>query len=247
MRVPRIYQAIPLQVGDSVTLDAQATTHVVRVLRLKQQDRITVFNGNGGEYLGVISQLGKREAIIELMEYLEPQNESPVSITLIQGISRGERMDYTLQKAVELGVNAIYPVMTKHTAVNLNNERKEKKHVHWQGVVNSACEQSGRNIVPVVHEVETLYERLLSLSFEEQDVCLVLNHRTTTTLKNLEEKKPDRVFLVAGPEGGFAEEEIHELHRKGFISVVLGSRVLRTETAALAAMSVIQSMWGDFR
>lgn len=229
-----------------MTLDAQATTHIVRVLRLKQDDRITVFNGEGGEYTGVISKLGKREAYIKLLEYHEPQNESPVSITLIQGVSRGERMDYTLQKAVELGVNAIYPVLTKHTAVQLKDERKEKKRVHWQGVVNSACEQCGRNTVPQVYEVETLYDQLPTLGLEKQDIRLVLNHRAAQPLTALLENKPDRVFLLAGPEGGFAEEEIEVLQSKGFISVLLGPRVLRTETAALAAISVIQSMWGDF-
>jgi 16S rRNA (uracil1498-N3)-methyltransferase len=247
MRIPRIYQPVPLAVGGSLSLDAQAAVHVVRVLRLKQEDQIIVFNGEGGEYSGVIAEVSKREVSIKLLEFHDPKNESPISICLLQGVSRGERMDYTLQKAVELGVNEIYPVLTKHTTVHLNSERKEKRRSHWQGVVNSACEQCGRNTIPEVHAVETLFNCLSQLSIGKDDLFLVLNHRSVQTLASISKEQPARVTLVVGPEGGFAEEEIDELQRQGFISVILGPRVLRTETAALAAISVIQSIWGDFK
>lgn len=246
MRIPRIYQPVPLKLNTSITLDAQATAHVVRVLRLKQNDQVTVFNGEGGEYAGVIAHLGKRKATINLLQYSDPDNESPINVSLLQGISRGERMDYTLQKAVELGVNTIYPVMTKYTSVQLGEERKQKKQIHWQGVVNSACEQSGRNVVPVVCAVNTLHECLKQLTLEVDTTCLVLNHRSQKSISSLNLEKPENVVLVAGPEGGLSEHEITELEQSGFVSVNLGPRVLRTETAALAALSVLQALWGDF-
>lgn len=246
MRVPRIYQPVPLNAGDTIKLDAQATTHVARVLRLKQDDPVTVFNGSGGEFYGVITALGKREISIKLLKHDAPDNESPLYITLIQGVSRGERMDYTLQKAVELGVSEIYPVFTEHTAVHINDERKEKKHFHWQGVVNSACEQSGRNFIPMVNPPVTLYQCLDQLTFNNATMCLVLNHRASHSLSTINQDRRGKVALVAGPEGGFSESEITELERRDFLSVKMGPRVLRTETAALAAISILQSMWGDF-
>lgn len=250
MRIPRIYQAVPLKVENTVTLDAQAAAHVARALRLKLDDRVTLFNGEGGEYAGVLSQVSKREITVKLLEHLDPQNESPLYITLLQGVSRGERMDYTLQKAVELGVNEIYPVMTKHTSVQLNEERKQKKQMHWQGVVNSACEQSGRNNVPVVHSVNSMSSCLDKIIVENYDLFLVLNHRSilpiSESIADLNNQKPKRVVLIAGPEGGLSEIELSDAEHKGFSSVKLGPRVLRTETAALAAVSIMQSLWGDF-
>lgn len=246
MRVPRIYQSMPLKVGESIKLDAQAVTHVVRVLRLKQGDQVTVFNGDGGEYSGVISEVTKRDVEINLLQHQTPGNESPLYIGLIQGVSRGERMDYTLQKAVELGVRDIYPVFTEFTSVHLNSERKDKKIQHWQGVVNSACEQSGRNVIPSVHAASSLYACLDNIAEERYDLCLVLNHRSTQSMASLNIDKPVRVMLVAGPEGGLSQDEVGELERRSFVSVNLGPRVLRTETAALAAIAILQSMWGDF-
>ena len=166
MRIPRIYQPVTLKVGESIKLDAQAVTHVVRVLRLKQNDQLTVFNGEGGEYDGVIVEVTKRDVQVKLLQHQSPDNESPLHIGLVQGVSRGERMDYTLQKAVELGVKNIYPVFTEFTSVHLNSERREKKTQHWQGVVNSACEQSGRNTIPNVYESLSLYNCLDKIAGE---------------------------------------------------------------------------------
>lgn len=247
MRIPRIYQPVPLESGVTITLDSQATAHILRVLRLKSDDRIIVFNGQGGEFEGIISESRKRETLVKLLSFHDIEKESPLKINLLQGVSRGERMDYTLQKAVELGVAEIYPVMTKHTAVQLNDERRKKRQHHWQGVVNSACEQCGRNRVPVVHQVTSLFDCVSQLSVSHDDMSLVLNHRSAQPLTNAGDRMPNRIFLLAGPEGGFAEQEIDQLHQTGFTSVALGPRILRTETAALAAITVLQAMWGDFQ
>ena len=245
MRIPRIYQAIPLNKGDEIRLDAQATTHVVRVLRLKQSDSIIVFNGQGGEYLARIENVEKRAVSVRLLEWRKVDLESPLRISLVQGVSRGERMDYTLQKSVELGVTDIYPVMTDFTSVKLDAERQQKKHIHWQGVVTSACEQSGRDTVPGVHTVSdlvTCVNKLVNID----TLVLTLNPKATLSFHQVQCAQK-QVALVVGPEGGFSHDELSWLSGKGIASVALGPRVLRTETAALAAIAVMQLMWGDYR
>jgi 16S rRNA (uracil1498-N3)-methyltransferase len=236
-----------MQTGDTIMLDAQAAAHVARVLRLKLNDQIIVFNGKGDEYLGVIESIDKRSLKICLKSCRQPHLESPLQITLVQGVSRSERMDYTLQKSVELGVNEIFPVTTQHMSVRLNAERIAKKQTHWQGVVNSACEQSGRVLVPVVHSVLSLHDCVEKLVSDKDQLLLMLDHRSTSTLPELAKQNRARVSIVVGPEGGLSEEEKNWLIQQGFIAVAMGPRVLRTETAALAAISIMQSLWGDFK
>lgn len=246
MRTPRLYQPVALQTGDIIELDAQATSHVTRVLRLKQNDSVIVFNGEGGEYSGVLETIAKRIARVRLVEYRQTDNESPLSIQLFQGISRGERMDFTLQKSVELGVHDIYPVYTQYSAVHLEGERAMKKRHHWQGVVNSACEQCGRNRVPRTHEPTTLKERMNALTPGPGDISIVLDHRAERAISGIDKPVSSKVSLVVGPEGGLSEEELDWLTELGCIGVRIGPRVLRTETAALTAIALIQSQWGDF-
>ncbi|WP_455200463.1 16S rRNA (uracil(1498)-N(3))-methyltransferase [Kaarinaea lacus] len=246
MRIPRIYQATPLKTGESILLDAQAATHVARVLRLKQHDQIIVFNGQGGEYTGVIEAIDKRSVKIVLQDYHQPLTESPLHISLLQGISRSERMDYTLQKSVELGVSELYPVTTQHISIHLDETRARKKHAHWQGVVNSACEQSGRNLVPRVHELTSLQDCVEQISTVAEQTMLVLDHRANTTMNSVNITENKHITIVVGPEGGLSDDEREWLVGKGFIGVSMGPRVLRTETAALAAIAVMQSLWGDF-
>ena len=246
MRTPRIYQATPLKTGETITLEAQAATHVARVLRLKQDDQIIVFNGQGGEYAGVIAAIDKRSVQVTLGEYQQNQMESPLHIGLVQGVSRSERMDYTLQKSVELGVSEIYPVTTQHISVHLDAARAHKKRAHWQGVVNSACEQSGRDRVPEVHELVSLQSCVDALSAVDAQLKLVLDHRANTTLNQVSVTNNSRIVMVVGPEGGLSNDERDWLIENGFTAVSMGPRVLRTETAALAAIAVMQSLWGDF-
>lgn len=244
MRIPRIYQSFALNQGDTISLDQQAATHVTRVLRLKQDDSIIVFNGDGNEYLGCIENVDRRSARVRLLELRQAQLESPLQISLIQGVSRSERMDYTLQKSVELGVSNFYPVLTQHTSVHLDEDRKQKKRQHWQGVVISACEQCGRNVIPAVNVVTDLTSCIQSF---EAETCLkvVLDHRAPSLLKQLE-CPSRRAVIIVGPEGGLSDPEMEYLKTNGFIGVSLGPRVLRTETAAVAAIAVMQSLWGDF-
>jgi 16S rRNA (uracil1498-N3)-methyltransferase len=243
VRIPRIYQPIPLASGQTLELDAQATVHLTKVLRLRVGDALVVFNGEGdGEFAARVSAVGRRSASIEIGEHVDRSVESPLELVLFQGISRGERMDYTVQKAVELGVARIVPVLTERTVVNLKGERQEKRREHWQAVVNSACEQSGRNRVPVVAPITPFAAALAEAG---EGLKLVLHHRAETDLAALPPPQGP-VSLLIGPEGGLSAQEIAAAEAAGFVPLRLGPRVLRTETAALAALSVLQWQWGDF-
>lgn len=247
MRIPRIYQTIPLREGEIINLDSQATAHVARVLRLKSDDQIIVFNGEGGEYPGVIEAVDKRSVTVRLGAQQQPVTESPLHITLVQGVSRGERMDYTLQKSVELGVSEIYPVTTQHIALHMDAARSQKKQAHWQGVINSACEQSGRDAVPTVHALQSLQDCVEGLALNEAQLRIVLDHRAASTFSSIDVGNAGRIVFVAGPEGGLSDEERQWLIAKRFTAIAMGPRILRTETAAIAAIAIMQARWGDFK
>ena len=250
MRVPRIYQPIALSSGLIIDLDAQATTHLTRVLRLRLGDALVVFNGRGngkgGEYEATVSTIERRTASIQLGKALDRHVESPLELVLVQGVSRGERMDYTVQKAVELGITHIVPVNTERTVVNLKGDRQARRQQHWQAVVNASCEQSGRNVVPEVKPIMSLQQWLDEPEpGPDSGLKLVLHHRAETSLADL--PKPDGpVTVLIGPEGGLAPSEIDAAKSAGYRPLRLGPRVLRTETAAVAALSVLQWLWGDF-
>lgn len=244
MRIPRIYQDLPLASGSPLQLDAQATAHLTRVLRLRPGDELVVFNGGGGEYRARVTQIERRAAQVELGEFVDCSLESPLEVVLLQGVSRGERMDYTVQKAVELGVSRIVPVLSERTVVNVKGEREEKRRAHWQAVVRSACEQSGRNRVPQVAAICSFGECLSAVTGEDA-LKLVLHHRAETSLNEMT-PAAGRVVLLIGPEGGLAPAEISAAQAAGFLPLRLGPRVMRTETAAVTALSVLQWLWGDF-
>ena len=241
MSTPRFYLDQPLAPGARFSLPPGPARHAARALRLAVDDPIILFNGGGGEYTARIERIQKDEVAVSLTGYADIERESHLRVMLAQGISSGERMDYTLQKAVELGVTAIQPIAAKRSVVKLSGERADKRVAHWQGVVASACEQCGRNQVPVVSAPLTLANwlglaggRLLFLSPLADARLADLPAPTATDC------------LVAGPEGGFEADEIAALHAAGAIPVRLGARVLRTETAALAALAAMQTLWGDF-
>ena len=243
MRIPRVYQSRPLSLGQVIELDAQATAHLTKVLRLRVGDALVIFNGEGGEYGATVVAIERRAASIKISEFVDHNVESPLELVLVQGVSRGERMDYTVQKAVELGVTRIVPVLTNRTVVNLKGDRQSRRQEHWQSVVNSACEQSGRNFVPEVSPIIPLHQWLAE-PFD--GLKLVLHHRAENSLAELESPK-GRVTLLIGPEGGLAPGELSAVQAANYLPLRLGPRVLRTETASVAALSVLQWLWGDFR
>ncbi|MBS4098673.1 MAG: 16S rRNA (uracil(1498)-N(3))-methyltransferase [Sulfuricella sp.] len=243
MTVSRFYCPEPLAGGTQVALPEQAAHHAAKVLRLREGDAIALFDGRGGEYAATIASIGKREVIATLAEHHARECESPLGITLAQAISAGEKMDLTLQKATELGINAIQPLESERSVVKLSGERAEKRAAHWQGVVISACEQCGRNRVPPVAPIRRYTDWLGEAGKESRR--LMLSPSATQSLRDL--PAPDLpVTLLIGPEGGFSENEIAAATMCGFTPVRLGARILRTETAALAALAAMQALWGDF-
>jgi 16S rRNA (uracil1498-N3)-methyltransferase len=233
---------MPLPTGRQVALPDPVARHAVGVLRLRDGDDVILFNGDGTECLGQLVKSGK-DAEVVLKAVCAPDRESPLAITLIQGVSSGERMDYTLQKAVELGVARIQPMMMKRTIVRLDDDKRHKRRQHWQGVVISACEQSGRNHLPDVLPILDFAAWLNSPTARE-GIRLMLDPEASRRLRDM--PAPDgSASLRAGPEGGFDPAERDALARVGFQSLSLGPRILRTETAAVTAMAILQGLWGD--
>lgn len=240
--MPRFYLEAELAVGKTFELPAEVVRHV-NVLRLREGEEIVLFNGNGKSYPAVLQALSKRSAQALITQEEESDNESPLDITLVQAVSSGERMDFTLQKSVELGVKRIIPVSSARSIVKLGGERAEKRVARWQEIVVSACEQSGRNIVPTVSPLMGFKEMLQCLP--ESDVKLLLGLNQAQSLKDVV-GNPKKIVFMVGPEGGWTPEEEALALEAGFQSVLLGKRVLRTETAALAAIAAMQTLWGDF-
>jgi 16S rRNA (uracil1498-N3)-methyltransferase len=245
----RFYNPQNLQIGATVKLSDNAAAHATRVLRLEISDEIVLFNGDGNDYTCAITSIKKSEVLAIVKSFVKIINESPLNITLLQGISSGDRMDYTIQKAVELGVTAIVPIITTRSVVKLSNERAEKRLAHWQGVVHAACEQSGRAFVPTVLTPLTLSAWLASRTIKDEGKLpptrILLNPIGALRLAELE-KPGGNIELLIGAEGGLSQAEIDTALSQGFQSVVLGARILRTETAALVAIAAIQTLWGDF-
>ncbi|MGE5320101.1 MAG: 16S rRNA (uracil(1498)-N(3))-methyltransferase [Hyphomicrobiaceae bacterium] len=242
MSRPRFYLDQLLAPGARFSLPPGPARHAARALRLTVDDTITLFNGRGGEYAARIERVHKDEVAVSVTGFAAIERESRLRVMLAQGISSGERMDYTLQKAVELGVAAIQPIAARRSVVKLAGERADKRVAHWQGVVASACEQCGRNQVPTVAAPLTLADWLGKTVGGR---LLFLSPLAEARLADLP-LPAGQDWLVAGPEGGFEAEEIATLHAAGAIPVRLGPRVLRTETAALAALAAMQTLWGDF-
>lgn len=274
MRIPRIYTPDVLALDGTVALDAQSSRHLLSVLRFKPGAELILFNGfsngNGGEYRGVLldhrhlepnanpldpspnknsgkkSRATKTEKIatVSIKEFVEVNRESPLSIELGIGISRGERMDWVIQKSTELGVQKITPLFTERTEVKLDGERLDKKCAHWRQIAISACEQSGRTRLPEIAEPIALADWL-----PEAGPRFVLDPEASTQLSSYDgvnpEAKPTGVALLVGPEGGLSESEVVQSVAKGFVGITLGPRILRTETAPLAAITQCQTLWGD--
>lgn len=242
MRSPRIYHPAPLPSGSSVQLHDTAANHVARVLRLPPGAPLILFNGQGGEFAAVIEAIDKRRVLVRVGVHHQRDCEPPLDVWLAQGISRGERMDYTVQKAVELGVKRIIPLFTERCGVQLGGERLDKRVQHWQAVVISACEQSGRNHVPEIAAPRTLPAWLAEPA---TGPALVLDPEADTTLGALPAPNGP-VRLLIGPEGGLTDHEIAFAKQAGYTGLRLGPRILRTETAAVAALAALLARWGDF-
>jgi len=243
MSNPRFYIPAALTAPASLALPEAAAHHAARVLRLRNGDAVTLFNGTGGEYAACITAIGKHDVTVAIERHDPVERESPLQVTLVQAVSSGERMDLTIQKAVELGVARIVPVESERCVVRLKGERAEKRVAHWRQVAISACEQCGRNRIPEVRMISPLD---VWLAAEENDAQRwVLLPGADMALRALPRpQKP--IELLVGPEGGLTDAEADAAQRAGYQPVRLGPRVLRTETAAPALLAALLALWGDF-
>lgn len=239
MRLSRFFVDQLLQLG-SYELPSHLAHYMTRVLRLSVEAPVQLFDGSGKEFLGKITQITKKTVEVSLIESIEGLADSPLYTHLGQGLSRGEKMDFVIQKATELGVSEITPLITERCEVKLSDERADKRLAHWQQVAISACEQSGRSTIPIINPPKVMSEWLVSV---EADLKLML-HPTSQPMGSYE--KPISLALLIGPEGGFSDTELALANTHDFNHVQLGLRVLRTETAPIVGLSIAQSLWGDF-
>lgn len=243
MALTRLFVAGELRPGLIVQLDPEQARYIGRVLRLRHGYNLTVFNGESGEFAAVVNSVGKSNAELTLGSALETATEAPLKVHLVQGVSRGDRMDIIVQKATELGVKRITPVLTEFGVVKLDGSRADKRRDHWQKIAVSACEQSGRLRPPLIDAPLPL-KSWFGAKTAAADVDLILQPGAATPMASLTAPKT-KVCLLIGPEGGFSEVEYADASVSGFTAVSLGPRVLRTETAAIAALTVAATMWGD--
>ena len=239
----RLYIPNRIRLGCDVQLEAEQAHYLGRVLRMKTGSELTIFDGSGDEFPAIVTSFRKGSATLQPGEPVRRNRESPLRIRLVQGVSRGERMDFVVQKATELGVSELQPVLTERTVVRLGAGRSERRLAHWQRVAISACEQCGRNSLPAIASPLPVDDYLAA--DREAAIRISLSPTARNGLGSLDAPGEGRVELLVGPEGGLSEAEISNASACGFTPISLGPRILRTETAALAAIALIQARWGD--
>ncbi|EXJ12391.1 16S rRNA (uracil(1498)-N(3))-methyltransferase [Nitrincola nitratireducens] len=240
MRIPRFYDPQPMAEGMHIDLGETATQHALKALRLREGDALSLFNNDGHEYRAEVVATSKTRMQVKILHTQSPERESPLKIEIGQALSRGERMDYAIQKSTEMGCTRISPLFTERCEVKLSHERQDKRQRHWQQIAVSACEQSLRCVVPEVHSPRPLAEWLQDV---QADLKLVLHHHSAQPLADFQ--PPSSVALLIGPEGGLTEAEVELAIAQGFYPVALGPRVMRTETAPVAATALLHYLWGD--
>lgn len=243
MRNIRVYTETPLAVSATTVLSGEASHHLLRVLRCRRNDRVILFNGLGGSYTGRIVSGSTRRVEVEILDFEPETAQPPLLITLGLGISRSLHMDYAVQKSVELGVHRIVPLYTERSNVKLDQPRVRSRMEHWQKIVIHACEQSGRNILPVLDGPRGLDDWVSGC---QHPARFVLAPSARQTLAEVTPNGREAGMLV-GPEGGLTDAELAQAEERGYVPVALGPRILRTETAAAAAVTALQVLWGDMR
>jgi 16S rRNA (uracil1498-N3)-methyltransferase len=243
MALTRLFIRSELRTGQALALDKEQAHYLGRALRLRPGDGLTIFSAESGEFTATLTSIGKSNAEVAVGAAVVTATESPLKVHLVQGVSRGERMDFVVQKATELGVKRISPVLTEYAMVKLEGSRASKRREHWQKIAEGACEQSGRTRPPLIDEPLPL-KTWFGTKTSESDVDLILKPNATTSMASLKAPKT-KVCLLIGPEGGFSDSEYEDADVSGFTAVSLGPRILRTETAAIAAVTVAESLWGD--
>ena len=241
MRIPRLYVPIPLSPDASFILPEEQSHYIGKVLRMKSGDQLILFNGEGGEYDACLTDIQKKSITVQTSLFRDINNESTLSIHLGLALSKGDRMDFAIQKSTELGVSEITPIISDRTELKLSGDRLIKKVQHWQKIAISACEQCSRHIPPTINTPISLNDWL---THTKSDISFVLHHRTTKAIESFSET-PNNIALLIGPEGGLTVDEISLAEENNFNALRLGPRVMRTETAPIAAISILQYRWGD--
>jgi len=251
MRQLRFYIPLLLKTDQEYDIPENSARHMVRVLRLTEGDEITLFNGDNNEYTAQLIAASKKSVRVKVLRQCVVNRESSLNTHLIQSLSKGDKMETTIQKVVELGVSEVTPVRSERSNVSLAGPRLEKKMLHWQGVIQSACEQTGRNRLPELHELSAL-KVVLDGYKEAESLKLILSPHVEMSLAKINELSPvdyqlppKDVIILIGPEGGLSESEINHALDCGFVAIKVGPRVLRTETAGPAILSIVQMLWGD--
>ncbi len=244
MRLPRIYTSNDLDVQQSISLEPKAHKHLKDVLRMRTGDSLILFNGNGHDYLCTIKEITKKTLLVEILEYQPAINESPLSLHLLQPLCSSEKMDLCLQKATELGVQEITPFISSRVNINISSNRLDKKMLHWQSVIQSACEQSGRASITTINKPIAFSDAINN--FSQMDVKLIAS--PTAKKQEINDIKQSSSCVCAiGPEGGFTQQEVTHAEQAGFTALQMGPRILRLETAVIAAVTLCQYNWGDFK
>lgn len=241
MRVPRLYIPQTLNANSEVLLVDDAAHYISKVLRLRPEDYVKLFNGSDGEFEGRITAVEKKSVTVQLEEALAGGADPSLAIHLGLGLSRGERMDYAIQKATEAGVSSITPLLTERCEVKLKGDRVDNRMSHWERIAISACEQSGRCTVPIIEPPLSLSDWL---ALPRSGASFVLDHRGEQGFPEL--KNPEAITFLIGPEGGLSEDEVKLAHDNSFSGLRIGPRVLRTETAPIVAITLAQHLWGDY-
>lgn len=244
MRIPRFYCSIPLTAGDTIQLPDTTFRHAVQVLRLKSNEALVLFNGEGGEYLARMQQVERRKASVSIEAFQDTQPESPTHITLALAMIKPDKMDFAIQKSVELGVTEIQPLITQRSVVKVGKDKMDKKLQHWQGVAIAACEQSGRTHIPNIHLPLALEKYLQQ---DQRGTCITLDPTAQQTVASLDKDLIQPITLVIGPEGGFTDEEVALFDQQATQRISLGKRILRAETACLTAVTLLQHHYGDLQ
>jgi len=245
MEENRFYHSENLELKHIVELGAQTHIHATKVLRLKVGNHFALFNGDGFDYVVKVIEVSKHKTTVEIINKYEVNHESPLKITLAQGLAAGDKMDWIIQKAVELGVHSIQPLLTERSIIKLDRERADKKLEHWKTVAISACEQTGRSAIPDILSPLHFNQWLSKETLKTDHLKLILTPSKAKNINDLDKPSGSIVFIV-GPEGGLSEKEMALALNQSFIPVNFGQRILRTETASIVALSILQNLWGDF-
>ena len=243
--MPRFHCPPPLPASGSFELPDEAAHHATRVLRLREGDAVEIFDGNGNECRGMIAEISGKRVVVGKITATNTNRESPLQVVLAQALASSEKMDWVIQKATELGVAEIQPLNTERSVAKLSAERVEKRIEHWQQVAISACEQCGRNLLPQIHVPLDIMVWLQQMK-DSSDKKFVLLPEGAASFPS-QARPQGRIILLTGAEGGFTQAENDAAQRCGFASIRMGARVLRTETAAIAGLATLQTLWGDFR